>query len=308
MSLTPIVSDALLLSFILQVTLYVNGWNWFVPIDFEPMARPSAAVLLVGGLSFLLYWIGRCTFEKIANMNGVAIIRQLRETNWISFLGAGILWFLCFALWYRLFVLMRDIFEIAPLQEVVSAASRLLTKGSMIANIEEPLWLDLWVSSQELVEGLLSAGVAAIIAVKLVHVVAGSNIRSSWVFAVTHTVPIVLAIWFMPWIGINHWLRAAIVAAVSFLPIVQSLWGLRDQPLASRTVLALDNALPYAFVGMLFGQLWASTAGLGFFIVASRAVGNRTEALATSLITFRLMVVVSVILRLAAKRLGAQAG
>jgi hypothetical protein len=160
------------------------------------------------------------------------------------------------------------------------------------------------VSSQELVEGLLLTGIAAIIGVKMIQAAAGSTIRSSWFFAMTHTVPVVLAISFMPWIGIGHWLRATIVAAVSFLPFVQSLWGLRDQPLASRILLALDNALPYAFVGMLFGQLWASTAGLGFFIVVSRAQGNRTEPVATSLIAFGLMVVVSLLLRLAGKRLG----
>jgi ABC-type nitrate/sulfonate/bicarbonate transport system permease component len=66
-------------------------------------------------------------------------------------------------------------------------------------------------------------------------------------------------------------------------------------------LLALDNALPYAFVGMLFGQLFASTAGLGFLIVVMRAEGNRTEALATSLITFGLLVVVSLALTLVAK-------
>lgn len=172
----------------------------------------------------------------------------------------------------------------------------------MIANMEEPLWRDMGVSSQELVEGLFFIGVAAIIAAKLVRFVADSTIRSSWFFAMAHTVFIVVAISAMPWIGITHWFRAAIVAAVSFLPFVQSLWGLRDQPLVSRILLALDNALPYAFVGMLFGQMYASTAGLGFFIVVSRAQGNRTEALATSLITFGLMVAVSLTLRFAAKK------
>src|SRR5206468_1772134 len=94
-------------------------------------------------------------------------------------------------------------------------------------------------------------------------------------------------------VGVGHWFRAAIVAAVSFLPFVQSLWGLRDEPLVRRILLALDNASPYAFVGMLFAQLFASTAGLGFLIVVMRAEGNSTEALAISLITFGLLVAVS---------------
>ena len=54
---------------------------------------------------------------------------------------------------------------------------------------------------------------------------------------------------------------------------------------------------------MLFGELYAATAGLGFFIVIARALGNRTEALATSLIAFGLMIAVSLTLRFTAKRL-----
>lgn len=73
--LTPILSDALLLSFLLQVNLYANGWQWFAPLDFVLMARPSATVVLVGGFSFFLHWIGRSTVEKTAAMHGVTILR-----------------------------------------------------------------------------------------------------------------------------------------------------------------------------------------------------------------------------------------
>lgn len=299
--LLPILSDALLLTLLLQVTLSANGWHWFAPLPPDWRARPSAAVLLMGGFSFLLHRIGGFTLGKTATMNGVTIVRQLRETNWTSRLGAAILWALCFALWYRLFVLLRDIFAIAPLREVTRAAHRLLTTGYVTVSTQEPLWRDVAVSSQELAEGLLLIGIAGIIAVKVVQFVADSTFRSSWFFAVTHTVPVVLAILSIAWIGVGHWFRVAIVAAVSFLPFVQSLWGLRDEPLVRRILLALDNASPYAFVGMLFAQLFASTAGLGFLIVVMRAEGNSTEALATSLITFGLLVAVSLTLRLVAK-------
>jgi hypothetical protein len=305
--LLPILSDALLLTLLLQVTLYANanGWPWFAPLLPDWRARPSAAVLLVGGFSFLLHRIGSSTLGKTATLNGATIVGQLRETNWTSRLGAAILWVLCFALWYRLFVLLRDIFAIAPLREVSRAAHRLLTTGYVTASTQEPLWLDVAVSSQELAEGLLLTGIVGIIAVKAVQFAADSTLRSSWFFAATHTVPVVLAILSIAWIGVGHWFRATIVAAVSLLPFVQSLWGLRDRPLFSRILLALDSALPYAFIGMLFAQLFASTAGLGFLIVVMRAEGNRTEALATSLITFGLLVVVSLALRLVAKTIAA---
>jgi ABC-type nitrate/sulfonate/bicarbonate transport system permease component len=92
-----------------------------------------------------------------------------------------------------------------------------------------------------------------------------------------------------------------IVAAASFFPFAEILWGLRSAPLRDRILLALDHVLPYAFVGMLFGELWAATAGLGFFVVVARAMHNRTEALATSLIALGLMTLISSVLKLAIK-------
>jgi prepilin signal peptidase PulO-like enzyme (type II secretory pathway) len=174
--LLPILSDALLLTLLLQVTLYANanGWDWFIPLPPDWMARPAAAVLLVGGFSLLLHRIGGSTLGRTATLNGVTIVGQLREANWTSRLGAAILWVLCFALWYRLFVLLRDIFAIAPLREVTRAAHRLLTTGYVTASTQEPLWRDVAVSSQELAEGLLLTGIADIIALKVVQFAADS--------------------------------------------------------------------------------------------------------------------------------------
>jgi ABC-type nitrate/sulfonate/bicarbonate transport system permease component len=111
----------------------------------------------------------------------------------------------------------------------------------------------------------------------------------------------VLAITLTPWLGKGHWLKAVIVAATSFSSFAEIFWGFRGAPLVPRILLAVDNALPYAFVGMLFGELWAATSGLGFFTIVARAAGNRTEALASALITLGLMVSVSFVLKLSIK-------
>ena len=218
-------------------------------------------------------------------------------------MGAVFLWLLCFALWDRLFVLIRDVFTIPPIRAVTRAGYRLLTSGSVLANFQEPLWPHVAASAQELAAGVVLSSIVAFIAVKILRAVAGSAILSSGLFAVIHLVPILFAILLLPWIGVGLLFKAVTVAAVSCLPVLQALWGLRDQPLASRILLALENALPYAFLGMLFGEMYASTAGLGFLIVVARAEGKIPEALATSLITFALMVAVSFTLRFAAKRI-----
>jgi ABC-type nitrate/sulfonate/bicarbonate transport system permease component len=305
---TYVILDTLLISFLAQVLIYANGWQWFWPWFFpnvEWMARPAAVVLLLGTFSFLLLRISGFTLEKLADVTGTITINQLRHTNWISFGGAGLLWILCFALWDQLDVLIKDVFAIPPLRTVSRGGYKLLTSGYTIANSEKPVWPDVAVSAQELAEGLLLSGIIAFIAAKMCRAVARSRLHSSWLLAVTHTVPIPLAVSLLPWIGVGHWFKGITVATVSCLPFLQSLWGLREQPFLSRILMALDNALPYAFLGMLFGEIYAATAGLGFFIVVARAEGYRVEALATSLIAFGLMVVVSLTLRFVAKILSA---
>lgn len=146
------------------------------------------------------------------------------------------------------------------------------------------------------------SGVLALILVRVVEA-AKSRVSLSWLFALTHILPIVLAVRLIIWIGVGLSLKVVIVAAASFYPFAETLWGLRTAPRTTRVLMALDNALPYAFVGMLFGEAYAATAGVGFFMVMARATGYRTEALASSLITLALMIPLSFILRFILKKL-----
>ena len=65
----------------------------------------------------------------------------------------------------------------------------------------------------------------------------------------------------------------------------------------------IDEALPLAFAGMILGELWAATAGIGFFIVMSRATSSFAESTAMSLSGFALLVVISVALRCVFRRI-----
>jgi ABC-type nitrate/sulfonate/bicarbonate transport system permease component len=158
------------------------------------------------------------------------------------------------------------------------------------------------VSAREIGEGLLLSGLLALILVRVVEA-ANSKGCLSWLIALTHLIPIVLAGRLIFWIGVGHWLKVVIVAAASFYPIVETLWGLRTAPPMTRVLMALDDALPYAFFGMLFGEAYASTKGVGFFVAVARSSGYRTEALAASLIALSLMLAVSFILRFIVNRL-----
>jgi hypothetical protein len=55
------------------------------------------------------------------------------------------------------------------------------------------------------------------------------------------------------------------VGLLTFFPLVQTSWGFSNAPLPRCwLIIAIDDALPIAFVAMLFGELYASTAGVGF--------------------------------------------
>jgi ABC-type nitrate/sulfonate/bicarbonate transport system permease component len=288
--------------FLAQLWLYEKGWYWFEHTPSTWWARATATIILLAPFLLIVIWGSSSRFEKTSRMKSLAALRQIQASNWMSFIGAGILWMLCFAVWNALNDLLRAIFMIAPLSEVISAGYRLLTTGSIIAKRESTLWWDIAVSSCEIGEGLLLSGVFAFILVKVVEA-ARSKLGMSWIFALTHIIFIVLAVRLIILIGVGHWLKVIIVAAASFYPFAEALWGLRTTPRITRVLIALDNALPYAFVGMLFAEAYAATAGVGFFVIVARATGYRTEALAASMIALSLMIAVSFILRFIVKRL-----
>jgi ABC-type nitrate/sulfonate/bicarbonate transport system permease component len=99
------------------------------------------------------------------------------------------------------------------------------------------------------------------------------------------------------------WHKAIAVGFLTFFPLVQSLWGFRDRPIFYRVLLAIDDALPIAFVAMFFGEAYAATQGLGFFTVVARATHHSDQAIAACFVTFVLILGLSVLLRWAAKAL-----
>jgi len=52
------------------------------------------------------------------------------------------------------------------------------------------------------------------------------------------------------------WHKVIAVGCLTFFPLVQTLWGLRNHSWPLRILLAVDDALPIAFVAMSLGSLW----------------------------------------------------
>jgi hypothetical protein len=90
-----------------------------------------------------------------------------------------------------------------------------------------------------------------------------------------------------------------VAASLSFFPFVQALWGLRNQPIKVQLLLAADDALPFAFVGMLFGETMNAVAGLGFMLSTTQRL---SESLAVSVAALGLLIGLSSGLRWETKR------
>jgi ABC-type nitrate/sulfonate/bicarbonate transport system permease component len=61
--------------------------------------------------------------------------------------------------------------------------------------------------------------------------------------------------------------------------------------------MAMDHVLPIAVVGMLFAELWASTAGLGFAMTVASATYQTDKAISVFLITVVVLAAAFALLR-----------
>jgi ABC-type nitrate/sulfonate/bicarbonate transport system permease component len=183
---------------------------------------------------------------------------------------------------------------------VMSAGYQLLTHGE--------IYTDIRVSLLELLGGIVFGGSIALLVFALMSdngIIRGALIS---LLPLSHISSLVL--WLLSFLilgrivpdFLNYWHKVLVVGCLVFFPFVQALWGLRDQPISYRILLAIDQALPIAFVAMLFGELFAATAGLGFMMVTASASYQTHKGLAGFLITVFLLVSLSTTLRWIVKR------
>jgi len=98
------------------------------------------------------------------------------------------------------------------------------------------------------------------------------------------------------------WHVMILVATLTFFPSVRAFWGLREHSSKVRLLLALDAALPFAIIGILFGEFYTATQGLGLLIAIARATRSTVELFALFVVTISLFIVLSASLRVAARK------
>ncbi|MEX0805616.1 MAG: hypothetical protein WD688_20210 [Candidatus Binatia bacterium] len=220
--------------------------------------------------------------------------RELHWRNERSTATAGLVVVLFFVLW-----------ELLSGVGAVQVSFIGLLKAWAALIVKADTWRNIGVSLAEILSGLM---LNALVTFALYATFSSSTLFGRVLVrmaSLTFVAPIVLLpIWLYSFASLSFilWIPSCVVV-FCFYPFVQAFWATREQPLYSRFLLAAEDALPYAFSAMIYGQAMHATAGLGFAMVIAGATSQTEIGLAVFLITFSLFVLLTLITRRIMKRL-----
>jgi ABC-type nitrate/sulfonate/bicarbonate transport system permease component len=289
---------ALLVSLISQV--WVPHWQWFIFHQFMNVGQGLGVFAMLFGLVGFINWCFRSNFELTASRRAAIISQEidgkaalgLNRLETSAIYEFTLLSVACLVIWLFFGTALTAAYNLFLLAEI---------------------WGDIGLSLLEVIGGIVLGGLAGQgMFVVLSHIASFRKLLFP-LLQLTHISAIVLwlivfVVW-LNWFGHSHpsfvyfWHKVIVVGCLTFFTLFQALWGFRDRPIFYRLLLAVDDALPIAFVAMVFGEAYAATQGLGFLIVVASAMQQSDKAIAGCLVTFALMAGLSFVLRWTAKRL-----
>jgi ABC-type nitrate/sulfonate/bicarbonate transport system permease component len=291
-----------LLLFSLITQLWGKHWQWFIFTIFAKLQlgiEVFAALLIIVGL---ITWCFRDDFELTANRRASLITGELDAKEGCADSCDPVTW-------SQKFTLLIVGCLVGSLLVGVDSTAPYRLLGSEI-------WGDICLSLLEVIGGVvLSAlagqGVFVVLSKKagvkkfLFYVLPLANISTMVLWMIIFTL---WRIWFIPSHSsfIYFWHKVIGVGCLTFYPIVQSLWGLRARPILYRVLMAIGDAVPIAFVAMIFGEHYAATQGLGFRMAVATATQQKDQAIAVCVVTLILMVGLSVLFRWTARTVYSQ--
>jgi ABC-type nitrate/sulfonate/bicarbonate transport system permease component len=286
-----------LLICLLFLLLFNDGWPWRWYLEPATVSANSvAAFILVLAVIVLTIVIPRSSFDP-DSLTAIPT-NESDFSNWRSRTGVVLIAVAGVVFWQLWNQTLQEVLLITPPAEVARAIKQLLITGSKaFGETQHLLWSDLTVSLGEVAGGILVAGTAAYLSIKIL------GERYTKFIYLTAVAPITLAVQVMFWLGVGFWQKAFTTALFPVCPMAVALCSRRRARLPRNLLAAIEEGLPYAFIGMVFAECWASTAGLGFDILLAGATRHIAEAIATSFITFGLLAIMSCVLRIVIKRM-----
>lgn len=291
---------ALLIAVILALTVWLG--NWVLYPGNQDVIRHYVAASILGLFLFIVNWVYRTGIGRGSVLLREILIDDLSRRNeashwWTSllFLSFILLWHLASSFGY---------FRVSPAAVFNTAVSLLL---------EFEMWRDIRVSLVEVFTGI---AISAILSFFIVALLSDSKLKHRIVslLSLTYVTPLVLLPAWQGWLlsfgtqaNTLPW-QSTCVACFSFYPIMQTVWALRKESRSCTVLVAAEQALPYGFAAVLYGEMMSATAGLGFAVVVAGATSHTEKAFAIFLITLILFNGLSSILRLGARRYHPRAG
>ena len=284
--------QAILITLIAQ--MWTQRWQWTLFAAIQNAGMGFGVLASLVALLSLINWIFKSRFQVLSERCAVITTQELNLAGRSSFLGVVLFTVVWLLLW-QVTSLILGIANSSPF-DALRETLELVSYG---------IWGDITTSLLEIVGGMFVGGSLAVAISTILY-------RSEKVQSVViDLLPIAyispIALWllvflFVDWLKVNHSLgyghKIIGIGLLTFFPFVQALWGFRDHSSRYRILVAIDHALPMAFVAMLFGELYAATAGLGFLMVVASATYQYQKGLAGFLMTAVLFAALSSLLRL----------
>ena len=298
------------LLFTLLAQVWVGRWSWQIFSVNSDAAMGFTVLALVVTLVLLINWIFRRNFLAACTRLAIQRNKELFFLNEGSIPGIALLtliWLLFWELTCSVFL-----YDGSGSFSAIQGVSELL--------FTHDAWRSIFVSLKEIGGGVLFGGLLALTVSTAMHRSEKTQYAIAKILPATFLSPIglwILVFYFcFQFMDEISWSRSFVVGVgykmmgvglLIFFPLVQTLWAFRDALLLQRGMIAVENALPIAFIAMLVGELFGATAGLGFQMIVASATFQYQQSLGYFLITVLLLSTSSMILRLIVKLLGLQA-
>jgi ABC-type nitrate/sulfonate/bicarbonate transport system permease component len=282
---------ALFISIVLALSIWPN--HWVVIWSNDNIIKNYVGVCVLALFLMVVNWTYRSGIDQSAVLHRETLLADLRCRREVSFWTATLIVVLFVIVWQMLNLV--GVFRVS-LANVLKVTTTLFS--------EAEIWQNTLASLREIVAGIMFSCILVVIISRTLLI---NGTITKWTLALlslTFAIPIlVLPVWQGALLYQDEFIwHATTVACLSFYPLMQTGWILREEPLLCRICLAADQALPYAFSATLWSQMMSASAGLGFAVIVASATSETEKASAIFLITLSLMLVLSLVFRLLARK------
>ncbi|MGH7795709.1 MAG: hypothetical protein ACREQ2_12620 [Candidatus Binatia bacterium] len=225
--------------------------------------------LLVIGLSFINYAV-RLDFDDIAERRRVALQKEGSIWTAVSMLVSLLLLGLCILVWYLLSDFLNSLLGLLPFVDVFTQFVFIMSSlSSTMLDTGHSVGFQLVISLAEILIGVFVAAGLAFGLTNFSDSRPGMRNVLKLLVPYTYVIPVLASLFVLGW---PVPLRIVFgVTLISVFPCMEVMWrstkslGLRCIPMA------IAEALPFAYLGMFFGEAMFSTVGVYLLMILSRA-------------------------------------